>query len=461
MFIGMQLSPIGFIVQAAVEMLQHAQKSLFHGAPGLLEAKFGSLLRQKLPHCSRAMAMEDMFSIPPKLKPLQWITCTLIAVGLVLPLLVAIPEVSPIRKEIICLSCVMLFAGTIARMRLERCRMDLLKASSKSVLESGLSTKTQKTCLCCLEDFQAKTRVAVLPCGHVFDEDSSRRGTSSQTPKRPKIFKPQRPAQTRAVERASLSSQGPEESVGNVLHAAVRRQSAEFASNRSNAPGAVPERFSGMSLKSFGMSMELMDLSFSNKMQLGPDGQYVQQYTPNRGAEDEVYREQEDALSAGSVLDVFACEDLALVCPLAGEIFNLGNIDTRTESESRYMSKHGDMNQWDATAQDGADTRPGFHLEGFAAANADGTGATWIRLDPLGSAWGFLASLSCDRTCPKRRSAGTLQSVAEEDENKSTPTKQLALHCGSCLVIVAVSKTPPLLRRGVTVNIGEPGNLQI
>lgn len=30
-------------------------------------------------------------------------------------------------------------------------------------------------------------------------------------------------------------------------------------------------------------SMELMDLAFSNKMQLGPDGQYVQQYTPRRG----------------------------------------------------------------------------------------------------------------------------------------------------------------------------------
>ena len=29
--------------------------------------------------------------------------------------------------------------------------------------------------------------------------------------------------------------------------------------------------------------MELMDLAFSNKMQLGPDGQYVQQYTPRRG----------------------------------------------------------------------------------------------------------------------------------------------------------------------------------
>ncbi|CAL1158915.1 unnamed protein product, partial [Cladocopium goreaui] len=237
------------------------------------------------------------------------------------------------------------------------------------------------------------------------------------------------------------------ESVGNVLHAAMRRQSADFATGRSNAP---PERFSGMSLKSFGMSatvsgtaaprkakerkdgrsMELMDLAFSNKMQLGPDGQYVQQYTPislpyfdiqeegeastdaptqaqtrpklmhideansraaakllgaqqelledtyflmqmpcvlpeMRNPEDEVFREQEDALSAGAGstitrlpdgklgklriyksgkvrmeiagvsfcvdqgCDTFFQQDLALVCPLAGEIFNLGNINTR------------------------------------------------------------------------------------------------------------------------------------
>lgn len=274
---------------------------------------------------------------------------------------------------------------------------------------------------------------------------------SSQTQKRPKTFKPQRPTQTRVVEKASHSSQGPEESVGNVLHAAMRRQSAEFAATgRSSAAAAVPERFSGMSLKSFGMtssmpgsslaprrakerkdgrSMELMDLAFSNKLQMGPDGQYAQQYTPislpyfnieeegaetnaapqapsrpklvhidetnsraaekllgsqeelvedtyflmqmpcvlpeMRNPEDEVFREQEDALSAGAGstitrlpdgklgklriyksgkvrmeiggvsfcvdqgCDTFFQQDLALVCPLAGEIFNLGNVNTR------------------------------------------------------------------------------------------------------------------------------------
>ena len=52
---------------------------------------------------------------------------------------------------------------------------DLLTKSGftpRSVLESGLSLETQKTCLCCLEDFQPTSRVAVLPCGHVFDEET-------------------------------------------------------------------------------------------------------------------------------------------------------------------------------------------------------------------------------------------------------------------------------------------------
>ena len=78
--------------------------------------------------------MEDSFLSPPgKLKPLRWITCSLISVGLLLPLLVAVPEAKPIRKEIIGLSCVMLFVGTLARMRLKRCRMELLQTSSKTL----------------------------------------------------------------------------------------------------------------------------------------------------------------------------------------------------------------------------------------------------------------------------------------------------------------------------------------
>eukprot|EP00435_Cladocopium_sp_Y103_P010822 s5238_g2.t2 len=47
--------------------------------------------------------------------------------------------------------------------------VDVLEKAS--VLESGLSSATQKTCLCCLEDFQPSSQVAVLPCGHIFDED--------------------------------------------------------------------------------------------------------------------------------------------------------------------------------------------------------------------------------------------------------------------------------------------------
>ena len=56
-----------------------------------------------------------------------------------------------------------LFCGGVARFAL----------FLRTVLESGLSSSTQKTCLCCLEDFQASSRVAVLPCGHIFDEESS------------------------------------------------------------------------------------------------------------------------------------------------------------------------------------------------------------------------------------------------------------------------------------------------
>lgn len=77
--------------------------------------------------------MEDSLNQPSKLKPLRCITCSLISIGLLLPLLVAIPEVKPIRKEIIGLSCVLLFVGTLARMRLERCRMEILQTSSRTL----------------------------------------------------------------------------------------------------------------------------------------------------------------------------------------------------------------------------------------------------------------------------------------------------------------------------------------
>ena len=69
----------------------------------------------------------EVASLPWKLKPLTCITCGLITVGLLLPLLVALPVTKPFRKEIIGLSCVLLFVGTLARVRLERCRMELLQ----------------------------------------------------------------------------------------------------------------------------------------------------------------------------------------------------------------------------------------------------------------------------------------------------------------------------------------------
>ncbi|CAJ1417665.1 unnamed protein product [Effrenium voratum] len=279
--------------------------------------------------------------------------------------------------------------------------------------------------------------------------------------KKPKAFKPQRPTQNRAVEKAqaSLASVGPEESAGNVLHAAARRQSAEFATGRAREAVQVPERFSGMSLKSFGVSaamggpaprrakehkegrsMDLADLAFSGDIRV-VDGQVKQHYTPislpyfsveegdepageqvgeqaktrpklvhideanskagtkllgsqqelledsyfllqmpcvlpeMRNPEDEVFREQEDANSAGAGstitrlpdgklgklqiyksgkvrmeiggvsfcvdqgCDTFFQQDLALVCPLAGEFFNLGRINTRSARNCRFRGK--------------------------------------------------------------------------------------------------------------------------
>lgn len=58
-----------------------------------------------------------------------------------------------------------------------------LLLSPRSVLESGLSLEAQKTCLCCLEDFEASKQVAVLPCGHVFHEEGKRFTFASLTPR--------------------------------------------------------------------------------------------------------------------------------------------------------------------------------------------------------------------------------------------------------------------------------------
>lgn len=189
-----------------------------------------SSLRHTAPRLGAQFGAMEVASLPWKLKPLTCITCGLITVGLLLPLLVALPVTKPFRKEIIGLSCVLLFVGTLARVRLERCRMELLQTVKKrevkrrlwasaafedldafelefhcmhihpgdkprrdilekaSVLESRLSLATQKTCLCCLEEFEVSNRVAVLPCGHVFDEDcilewsASRRRASRTCP---------------------------------------------------------------------------------------------------------------------------------------------------------------------------------------------------------------------------------------------------------------------------------------
>ena len=61
-------------------------------------------------------------------------------------------------------------------------------------------------------------------------------------------------------------------------------------------------------------------------------------------------------------------QDLALVCPLAGEIFNLGNIETRPNSEFSWNMSFSAASH----SQDGADARSGFHPEGCAAAIAGG-----------------------------------------------------------------------------------------
>ncbi|CAE7309040.1 rpc53 [Symbiodinium natans] len=275
-------------------------------------------------------------------------------------------------------------------------------------------------------------------------------GSAAPEPKRPKTFRPQKPTTQRAVEKSSLASVGPEESVGDMLHAAVRRQSVEFQAGRARDAPQTAERFSGMSLKSFGLtsslghggavprkakerkegrSMDLMDLAFSGSVQMW-NGQPMPSYTPislpyfnveeeGSGAadepqekktrpklihideanskaaekilgpnkelledsyfllqmpcvlpemskpEDELFREGEDAASAGAGATItrlpdgklgklrvyksgkvrmeiggisfcvdqgcetFFQQDLALVCPLAGEFFNLGRLNTR------------------------------------------------------------------------------------------------------------------------------------
>ncbi|CAE7665897.1 rpc53, partial [Symbiodinium pilosum] len=274
-------------------------------------------------------------------------------------------------------------------------------------------------------------------------------GSAAPEPKRPKTFRPQKPTTQRAVEKSSLASVGPEESAGNLLHAAARRQSVEFASGRARDAPQTAERFSGMSLKSFGLtsslgsgvaprkakerkegrSMDLMDLAFSGGVQTW-NGQHMPSYTPislpyfnveeegsgvadaseekkrrpklvhideanSKAAEkllgpnkelledsyfllqmpcvlpemskpeDELFREGEDAASAGAGATItrlpdgklgklrvyksgkvrmevggisfcvdqgcetFFQQDLALVCPLAGEFFNLGRLNTR------------------------------------------------------------------------------------------------------------------------------------
>ncbi|CAJ1375240.1 unnamed protein product [Effrenium voratum] len=161
-----------------------------------------------------------------KLRPFTALSCGIISLGLALPLLVAVPSIRPFRKEIIVVACVLIFVGTLTRLRLERCREELRSHTEKkrevrrrcwaamryedlcaeeppefhlmvihqgpdgapqrevldvaSVLESGLSLKNQTTCLCCLDDFEASQMVALLPCGHLFHEDCCLAWSSSK-----------------------------------------------------------------------------------------------------------------------------------------------------------------------------------------------------------------------------------------------------------------------------------------
>ncbi|CAE7802192.1 Rnf103 [Symbiodinium sp. CCMP2456] len=154
------------------------------------------------------------------MNPFSKFTCCLISAGLLLPFSVSIPGFASFRKEIIGASCLMIFLGTLVRMRLQRCRCEVMKAEvvpkrdirrrlwatimydslsaaehdfhcmqiqsqdphkapTKRILEKASvldpapakGMNEQSTCLCCLEDFEDSSVVALLPCGHIFHED--------------------------------------------------------------------------------------------------------------------------------------------------------------------------------------------------------------------------------------------------------------------------------------------------
>eukprot|EP00439_Symbiodinium_sp_Y106_P068495 s374_g11.t1 len=137
------------------------------------------------------------------MNPFSKFTCCLISAGLLLPFTVSIPGFESFRKEVIGASCMMIFLGTLVRMRLQRCRCEVMKAEdslsaaehdfhymqiqsqdprqapTKKVLDKASvldpapakGMNEQGTCLCCLEDFEDSSVVALLPCGHIFHEE--------------------------------------------------------------------------------------------------------------------------------------------------------------------------------------------------------------------------------------------------------------------------------------------------
>eukprot|EP00930_Biecheleria_cincta_P035725 TRINITY_DN24556_c0_g1_i1.p1 TRINITY_DN24556_c0_g1~~TRINITY_DN24556_c0_g1_i1.p1 ORF type:complete len:354 (-),score=73.71 TRINITY_DN24556_c0_g1_i1:37-1098(-) len=147
--------------------------------------------------------------------------------------------------------------------------------------------------------------VALRPGAYSAEKAS---GSSQSAKPKVKMFKPTKPSQQKSVEKMSMESTAPEDSVTGLLHSALRRQSVEFAAGRPR-DGRAPERFTGQSLSKFGMSssstsaagmgaggamaqaprkakergdgksMDLLDLAFSGEHRL-IEGDYKTNYAP-------------------------------------------------------------------------------------------------------------------------------------------------------------------------------------
>ncbi|CAE7470579.1 Rnf103 [Symbiodinium sp. CCMP2592] len=59
--------------------------------------------------------------------------------------------------------------------------IDWAAAKPEAWRAASIGSSSQKTCICCLEDFQPDTQVCVLPCGHAFHDDCIARWLVSPT----------------------------------------------------------------------------------------------------------------------------------------------------------------------------------------------------------------------------------------------------------------------------------------